>query len=133
MLSAADLLEPKGVLTPDMFVGDDPTASIDAYIDAGTARAAAKSVNAGVLEEYLRAYVYHRAFARVATALTINPSSSSISDQGSESFSSEQIRRAAALAEKYQEQFEEFEPAPSPGVARTSPTGSLFLPTSFSF
>lgn len=133
MLTGTDLLEPLGILTPEMFPGDAvPSDTLDAYLETAYERADLKTVADTDRDDYARAIVYARAWERVATRLASTPASVSLTDQGSRAYNAEQLRTAAANADKWREVATDLEPLPDAGLPTSTP-GTHFVPTLFSF
>lgn len=101
-LAAADLLEPTGILTPGFFPGvQDVAAHLQAYLTAAYADATAKGVADDDRDDYARSIAYHRAYLNLANRLATNPASATLVDQGSRTYSAEQLKSARALADQY--------------------------------
>lgn len=132
MLTATDLLEPLGSLTPGMFPGDDAETTLDAYLETAYERADTLQVAATDRDEYARALVYARAWERVATRLSSTPANVSLADQGTRTYNAEQLRQAVANADRWRAVATDLEPITEAPIAPPSP-GTQFLRTNFSF
>jgi hypothetical protein len=129
-IHAENLLEPQGILTPGMFPGvADLLSHLGGYIETATAEAARYGVVAGSVDAFVRAWTYHRAYLAVATRLATTPATYSLADQGSRSYSNEQIRTARALADKYLADALDLVPVASPEGNRSP--GSMFVESEF--
>jgi hypothetical protein len=127
---AESLLEPQGILTPGMFPGVvDLTAHLAGYVAAAEAEAERYDVPENRTDAFVRAWAYHRALVAVATRLATTPASYSLADQGSRTYSNEQIRTARSLADKYLADALALVPVASPEGNRSP--GSMFVESEF--
>lgn len=130
-LRAQDLLDPDGELVAaDLWPDDDESTvedRLDAYLADGYVKAGA------VGDEAARQWAYHRAYKGVYTRLLAQPSSVSLSDEGSASYTQTQIAAVGALADQALATFEGL--MASAVVVETVPArrGSASVPVRFAF
>jgi hypothetical protein len=106
-LTPDNLLEPTGDLAPELFPGKD-SAWIDtllaAYLADGYARTPATVVGDD-RDRAAAAWAYARAYRHVLARLSRTPATVEISNEGSTTMLSEQIRTFARLATRYESEY----------------------------
>lgn len=108
-LTAADLLQPKGDVTPDWFPTLDEagvTTLLDAYLDDGYGRVPDVIVDEAAQNAAARAWAMGRASRNVFMRLVNTPATFRLDNEGSQSILAEQVKAARLQAEKYEAEFE---------------------------
>lgn len=103
-LFPAELIEPSGEIAPGLFPGEsspDLEARLQTYIADAQDRIGALPQAPAEPDEAARAWVYYRAFIAAANRMAAAPMNASLADQGSASYSPEQLRALRARAEYY--------------------------------
>lgn len=115
-----DLLAPEGELEPSLFPSDDTSAlsaRLVAYVAAAMARLStypAGTISAAVADAATRAYAYAEAYAAVYRRMAAQPTSWTIVDQGSTSYSVQQAREFKQLSDAKRAEFESYLPIAAP-------------------
>ena len=101
-VTAADLTSPTGEIEPAVLwpgeAGATTTARLTAYVADGELQAA--DIAAGASHDAaVKAWAYHRAYMSVYMRLTAEPTATTINDQGSASWSTQQVQNWKDLAD----------------------------------
>ena len=120
-LTAADLREPVGQLPDGIFPAGSTSAGIDtilaAYLaDADTRATAAAISDQTALDDYARAWAYHRAYHARWIEMLSDPASQSEDGQGSATYTQGQIAAMGELAERYRAAAETLLPVDAGGT-----------------
>ena len=101
-VTAADLTSPVGEIEPAVLwpgeLGATTTERLTAYVADGELQAADLSAGAS-RDAAVKAWAYYRAYMAVYIRLTAEPTSKTINDQASESFSVQQIQNWKDMAD----------------------------------
>lgn len=128
-LVAADLLSPKGMISPTMFPGTDARAldaRVAAYLADGYDKAA--TVEAGVRQDQAaRAWAYHRACEDTFVRLSAEPAALDVEAKGGHTYSVKQIEHFRTLSETYLSRF--YEAVSTTSEAEASPFATGHAPT----
>lgn len=105
MITAADLLQPKGPLSLSLFPGEgrnEYDTRVGQYItDAYADERVAAQTDQTRADNLARAFALHKAFTDVVVRLSGEPISVSVTEKGGHSYSGEQIKTFERLAAKY--------------------------------
>lgn len=126
MINASSLLAPGGEIEPEFFPEEDldkVTERLDAYLTEGYAKAAALSAGTD-RENAATAWAYYRAYSAIYRRLLAAPSTWSLADEGSASYTQKQIESFQSLAAAKLEEFEVWVPVTAPSVASALPLSS---------
>lgn len=96
-------LAPVGEIEPALFPqeqGGSLAERVQAYIDAATTRATAIDVPAARVDEYVTHFVYARLYDAITLRIANTPATS-LSDEGSVSYSSAQLQHFAAKRDEH--------------------------------
>ena len=120
-LTAADLREPAGQLPDGIFPAGTTSIGIDAILaaylaDADTRAAAASLTDQPALDNYARAWAYHRAYKARYVEMLSDPASQSEEGQGSATYTASQIAAMGALADAYRLEAETLLPVDAGGA-----------------
>lgn len=133
-VTAADLKQPKGPVTPAMFPGVASNvldANLEAYIDTAASDARiASDADQTKSDQRIRALALHFVFNDAFIEMNARPLQISQTEKGAHGYSMEQVRNMRALADKY---FEEFLGLLTPSTASARRGGTTAIPTSFTF
>ncbi len=122
-ITSANLLQPLGDVSPDWFPGlssADVAALLDAYIADAASRITVTGIDG---DNATRAYAMGRAARNVYMRLSNTPATATLTGEGSQSITGEQIRAFKTMAEKYEAEFATFTAAaPTPA---DEPSGAV--------
>lgn len=104
-LNAQSFIAPRGNLTPSMFEGDLATR-LDGYLGEAQDRVA-ELPDPAQSDAMITAYVYWKAYSALYASLLAAPSSTTLADQGSVSWSAAQMAEIGRLAQSYRVEFED--------------------------
>jgi hypothetical protein len=106
----ADLIEPKGELSPELFPEETLvqfTARVSTYLLDAVARVEARSVaDDDAADEATRMWVHYRTYGAAYRAMLVTPASMSKTDEGSKSTLAMQIQSTKQLADTALARFE---------------------------
>lgn len=108
-VTAPDLLQPKGDLSPELFPGMDPgevQTLLESYVADGAA-SSPSTLSGGALDLALKAYAYARAYRNVALRLSRDPATNHLEGEASSTVTGEQIRTFKAEADRWAAEFVE--------------------------
>lgn len=101
-VEATDLVAPQGKIEIGFFPGEDEIKTnerLASYLVEGYAKAG--SLSAGAQQDAAaEAWAYHRAYIAIYTRLSITPYHAALNDQGSRTYSSQQINVFKELADE---------------------------------
>lgn len=99
-----DFLSPNGLLKVEMFPKEEDLSSrIQKAIDEGDLKAVA--LTGDNLENAVQNWVYHTLFLQAFVDYNMDPTTSVLADQGSESFTEKQIENWKVLSDEYLAKF----------------------------
>lgn len=107
-LSPADLLQPKGDITPDWFPkldSDGVTELLQGYLDDAYARIPDSITSDVTRNNAARAWAMGRSWRNVLQRLINTPASFKVENEASQSIIADQIKSARIMAEKYESDF----------------------------
>lgn len=107
MLRSADLIQPKGELEPSLFPsdkGDSLGTRLDLYLTQAYG-SMPLALTEGVKDKAAAAYAYARAYRAIYIRLAGDPTIVVMTDQGSKTYTKEQIAAFATLAEEKQKEY----------------------------
>jgi len=133
-LTYADILDPVGKVLPSMFPSDT-TAALQDRLTGWLTEAYAKPEVVAITDDAVkndaaRAWVYYRAFDSVANRMMLTASKVSLTDQGSQEFTNQQLAYFVSLRNSA---FEDFSGMIVVTTSRTSPSDGGYLSNSFSW
>jgi hypothetical protein len=105
----ADLLSPAGKIDTAFFPGEDSATlqeRLQAYITEGEVRAADLSADVAAFDSAVILWSYYRAFEAVYLRLMSTPANISIAEEGSTSYTSQQIAMFGTTANQFKASFE---------------------------
>lgn len=106
-LKASQFIAPLGNLRREMFPKEDLPTRLDLYLAEAYTKVG--DLPDPVDEDAMvTAFVYHKAYSALHAAMLAAPSNTTLADQGSVSWSAEQMKEIGRLAQSYQEQVEGF-------------------------
>ena len=133
---AADLIEPKGELSRGLFPEDKSEEEFEnrlqSYLNIGYSLLTQAGItdvaeNATKRNTGAEAYAYFRAYNAIVTRLSATPISAALNDQGSRTYSNEQISRFQGKLDEWYADWIAIIPdlSPPPTVVHSGPTNTI--------
>lgn len=137
-LTADDLLEPKGELDATVLFPDaapvDVKARLTSYLDTAADELGSAGVDSARVDRGARVYAYHRAYQALFLRLSANPTTKSLTDQGSLTYSMQQLVTFDTLSKQYRAEYDAIlESGLAPTQSSNVVAHTTTIPTQFTY